>query len=271
MSHARERGLFPPAQALRNLAPLVLSVSVASLGCGDGDDASASPPFGVPESPATSAAGELAPPSASPRGAATSIALPSDHEVPPADARSTVDIWRLDNLAMSRPLKHLYEPPRGEFPGWIVLSYQALDGAGNFVYFEFPFEGTGVSYDYSNLSVAPSFVMFRDENGPREWTVTEGTVSLMPLANGRARVELQGLEAVELLGLAEGRDLREGPPEPFGDGFVEGDVEYVCIEYVVTPDAPINGDTGLPEPQRQRDDDWSSPYCAQHAPPPAKR
>ena len=50
-----------------------------------------------------------------------------------------------------------------------------------------------------------------------------GHLSLMPLANGRARVELQGLEAAELLGLAEGRDLREGPPEPFGDGLVEGD------------------------------------------------
>lgn len=266
MPRARRRGLLPPASALRTLAPLLLSVSVASLGCGDGDTAST--PSGVPQSPAAPPAGELVPANTSSDGAtlvpasspapATSIGMPSDHEAAPGDAKSIVDVWRLDNLAMSRPLKHIHEPPHGEWPGWTVLSYQAQDRAGNFVYFEFPFDGTAVSYDYANLSVAPSFVTFQDKNGPREWTVTAGTVSLIPLANGRARVELQGLEAVEHLGLAEGGDVRDGPPEPFGDGVVEGDVEPICIKWAPTPESA--------EPDRQRDDDWSSPFCAEHAP-----
>jgi hypothetical protein len=130
--------------------------------------------------------------------------------------------------------------------------------AGNQVGLEWPYEGREASYSYANLTVAPSYVYFRNDVAQREWRVMAGDVALLPQPEGRARVELRGLSVVEGFG------AEESPPEPIPDGYVTGEVESICIEYVIVEGAPLNA--GRPEPQPQRDEDWSSDFCSQFAP-----
>jgi hypothetical protein len=186
-----------------------------------------------------------------------------DDEAPPEEARSFVDIWRLPGLTMSKSFVHYYQSPNGNAPATIALLYQAHDRAGHWVTLEWPYDGRPVTYSYSDLSVAPSYVALRDDPAQREWRVVAGNVSLEPQADGQMKVALSDLQMAE--SLAQG----EGEPEPLADGFVTGDVERICIEYVTpteTENLPINGATGLPAAQGQRDDDWSSPFCAPFAP-----
>jgi hypothetical protein len=183
-----------------------------------------------------------------------------DDEAVAEEVRSTVNVWRFSNRDMSTRFVHYFDPSSGP-SGSVSLMYGARGGAGQSIELAWLYEGQEVEYSYDMLTVAPSYVGFRDEAAQREWRVSAGDVSLVPLADGRVRVNLVGLEIVELVG------ADEGPAEPIADGFVVGDVERVCVEYVIpTEDVVIDGSTGLPAPQSQRDDDWSSPYCAQFAP-----
>jgi hypothetical protein len=243
----RARWGFCPPKSPRSSKALLLSVSLGALACGDGGDGDLS------IVPARDAASQQPVTSA-----VMDVSLPEDVDdeaSPNEPARSRVDAWRLSNLEMSSRFVHIYESPRGDVPAQIFLAYDARDRAGNGVHIEWAYDGSALSYDYADLTVAPSSIGFRDDDAQREWRAVAGNVSLVP-SDGRVRVELEGLAIVESFG------IEEGPREPIEDGFVEGDVERVCIEYVILDDVPINGETGLPEPQRQRDEDWSSPFCA---------
>lgn len=161
---------------------------------------------------------------------------------------------------MSERFVHVHEPATGGAPAQIYLRYFARDRAGRSVHLEWPYDGSPASYSYADLNVAPSFVGFHDETSQREWRAVAGEVSLTPLGSGRVRVALEGLAIAEWLG------SEEGPAELMENGFVEGDVERVCIEHVpATADVPVDLETGLRPAQRQRDEDWSSAFCAQHA------
>ncbi len=158
---------------------------------------------------------------------------------------------------MSTRFVHYFQPARDDAPAMISLMYQARDRAGNMVGLEWPYEGREVSYSYEDLTVAPSYFYFQQDPTQRQWRVVQGEVLLLPQADGRARVELRNAVVEELGDEAS-------PPEPIPDGFVTGEVERVCIEYVLREDAPLND--GRPEPQPQRDEDWSSEFCSQFAP-----
>jgi hypothetical protein len=187
-----------------------------------------------------------------------SIAPDLDDETSPENARSFVDLWKLGARSMSTRFVHYYQPPRGDVPAMISLMYQARDRAGNQVGLEWPYEGREASYSYANLTVAPSYVYFRNDAAQREWRVVAGDVALLPQPEGRASVELRGLSVVEGFG------VEESPPEEIPDGYVTGDVERICIKYVIVEGAPLNA--GRPEPQPERDNDWSSEFCSQFAP-----
>jgi hypothetical protein len=188
----------------------------------------------------------------------SSIALDLDDEATSEEARSFVDLWKLGARSMSTRFVHYFQPPRGDVPATISLMYQARDSAGNEVGLEWPYEGREASYSYADLTVAPSYVYFRNDAAQREWRVVAGEVELLPQPEGRATVELRGLSVVEAFG------VEEGPPERIPDGFVMGDVERICIKYVIIEGAPLNA--GRPEPQPERDIDWSSEFCSQFAP-----
>jgi len=142
--------------------------------------------------------------------------------------------------------------------GEISLRYQARDRAGNLVGLEWPYEGRETTYSYANLTVAPSYVYFRNDTAQSEWRAVGGDVALLPLPDGRARVELRGLSVVERV------RAEETTPERIPDGYVTGDVERICEEYVIMEGVPLNA--GRPEPQPRRDDDWSSEFCSQFVP-----
>jgi hypothetical protein len=247
---------FCPPTSPRSAKALLLSVSLGALACGDSGGNSVS----AGNAPDPAARGDGRQPPVTPPVVEGSLDADGDDEASLDEpARSRVDAWRLSNLEMSSRFVHIYEPPRGDVPAQTYLLYDARDRAGNAVFIGWAYDGTAASYGYADLAVAPSYVGFRDESAEREWRAVAGNVSLVPGADGRVRVELDGLVIVETFG------LQEGTREPIEDGFVEGDVERICIEYVILDDVPIDGNTGFPAPQPQRDQDWSSPFCAQYA------
>jgi hypothetical protein len=250
---------FCPPNSPRSAKALLLSVSLGALACGDGDDDAYGNGDGSANAPGLTTVDAASQQTVTSPVVEGSLDADRDDEASLNEpARSRVDAWRLSNLEMSSRFVHLYEPPRGDVPAQIFLVYDAVDRESNSVHIEWAYDGSAASYDYTDLTVAPSYVGFRDDNARREWRAVAGNVSLAP-SEGRLRVELEGLVIVESFG------VEEGPFEPVEHGFVEGDVERICIEHVILDNTAINGNTGLPEPQRQRDEDWSSPFCAQYA------
>lgn len=243
----RCRGLLPPAAS-----GVVLLGLLAACGGGSGDDTA----DGARDE---SSEGALpAPPRSS-----LEMARDGD-EVTRDDVRaaSVVNVWEFEHRRMSKRLEHHHDPGSGSddsagADGSVSLRYSAIDATGNLIRLEWPYDGRAVTYRYDDPSVAPSLVAFHDEVARRDWRAIAGSVAIEPMPDGQVLIELAGLQIAESFGVTE------GIPEPIADGFVLGDVERVCIEYVPTDSVGAGAQTGEPVPRAQRDDDWSSPFCAQ--------
>jgi hypothetical protein len=172
------------------------------------------------------------------------------------DAASLVNVWRFDHRPMSERFIHMHDPGWGA-SGSVSLKYFAVDAGGRYINLEWPYEGRAVTYRYDDVTVGQSYIAFGEDSLPRDWRVTAGKVAIQPLPGGRVRLELDGLEIAEFL------DASEDRREAVADGFVVGDVERVCLEYVVPAGDAAIGSEGEPGLEARRDEDWSSPYCAQ--------